>query len=94
MLKQISINRNKTNKRGFKIPYKSNVCEFEEVHWMSSGLSNCDGFVDVPFSTILFQDPIYNVNVKEAEIIETVTVEDSDWDFHFHQRYLHLKKYL
>ena len=131
-----------------------NVFEFEEVHYMCSGLVNCDGSVDVSYwtnfplqphlqyenkeaeigtklttehSKYLLQwmylnlkkyiawvqgweivmvlwmyyieqcfiyNPIYNINAKEAEITETITVEDSNWYFHFHQRCLILKKYL
>ena len=34
-----------------------NVFEFEEVHWMSSGLGNCDGSVDDVHWTILSSRP-------------------------------------
>ena len=46
-----------------------------------------------PIEQFLFQDTIDNINVKESEIKETITVENSDLDFHFNQRYLYLKKY-
>ena len=63
-----------------------NVFEFEEVHCMSSGLGNYDGSVDAHIEQSLPQEPIYNINAKEASITEAITVEDSDWDLHFYQR--------
>ena len=71
-----------------------NVFEFEEVHCMSVDTCNFDVYVDVPYWTITYSNPIYNINAKEAEITEMITVEDSHCYFHFHQIYLHLKKYL
>ena len=42
-----------------------------------------------PIEQVFPYNPIYNINAKEAEITETITVEDSNWDLHFqvHQRY-------
>ena len=37
--------------------FSMNVFEFEEVYWMSLGLGDCDGSVDVPYWTIPFLKP-------------------------------------
>ena len=70
------------------------IFEFEGLHCMGSGLGNCDGSVEIPIEQVVSYNPIYNINAKAAEIADTITVEDSNWDFHFHQRCVNLKKYL
>ena len=59
MLKQISRYSNKNNKRKCTISFTMNVLESELVLCMGSGLGNCDGSVDVPYSTMFSLQPYF-----------------------------------